>query len=764
MYFGSASYWYLIADANGLMGNELLTEGTTLKIPNAVANSVNNFETFKVYNETEIIGTTSPELQTIQKKKKWYQKLIQIVMIVILVVAAIFAPYLAGMVFNMVGGVLGVLAAVGTGVGIMASANLATQGLAIAADLQDKFDWKQFGKAVVAGAFAGLAGAASAAFGAAAQAGAAGSTGTAAASATTSTINWVEVATHVGIEASRQLVVDGKISSVSGLALAAAGSHTFKNVKDASGAVGQVAKTAQWVNKHREVVGAGLNLIENTARGRDSAMDWVRLASSAVIGNMGGSLVEAGKLNWQHVAVHALGAGFVAQRYGFEAAQGYVGNVVGQAAAQAAFSGGGGTTQSLDNRGLLNSAERAADPAYYTNQGVNWNQAPDQFAAETARLNRYEADAAWNQRIASPEERTKALLRSEMGKAQSDPLQTTLAALGRRGLSERIVAMGQDVDALREGLTGTDLAADVNTVRERFARDVKAVQAMAAEEFQGDEARVATAVNAYVLARYDALNRDNPDFMWTELGIFAANTVRDNLVTVYNAAGALDTVATLASITPNVANNIGGIALGDAAAILREAGREIITGQTGVLTDVGTLSVLHGMYGAQAMSRARFEGMTEEAQISFTLQAQAESARAAGDMEGFYKLQTEAAISMGQHEQIRLQDLWDSPTMSRFAGVNAALLDWTGFGVRPDIYVGTNKYSDLPGTGMTIKAPPGTEDLRVLENRFKIAEHGFRTLDAWRRNPATHLLIEAHQWNLGRSVRLYEPTAFSLKE
>jgi LysM domain len=76
VYFGSPAYWYLIADANGLSGSERLTEGTTLSIPNKVANSANSADTFKVYNESEIIGSTSPEIRTVAKKKKWWQKLI----------------------------------------------------------------------------------------------------------------------------------------------------------------------------------------------------------------------------------------------------------------------------------------------------------------------------------------------------------------------------------------------------------------------------------------------------------------------------------------------------------------------------------------------------------------------------------------------------------------------------------------------------------------------------------------------------------------
>jgi LysM domain len=92
MYLGSPAYWYLIADANGLSGTEPLTEGATLNIPNKVANSANSAETYKVYNESEIIGSTSPEIRTIKKKKKWYQKLIEILIVVIMIVAAANSP------------------------------------------------------------------------------------------------------------------------------------------------------------------------------------------------------------------------------------------------------------------------------------------------------------------------------------------------------------------------------------------------------------------------------------------------------------------------------------------------------------------------------------------------------------------------------------------------------------------------------------------------------------------------------------------------
>jgi len=69
-YYDSPAYWYLLADANGLSGSEELKEGTSLTIPNRVANTINSPETYGLYNENDIIGSTSPEIITIPKPPK----------------------------------------------------------------------------------------------------------------------------------------------------------------------------------------------------------------------------------------------------------------------------------------------------------------------------------------------------------------------------------------------------------------------------------------------------------------------------------------------------------------------------------------------------------------------------------------------------------------------------------------------------------------------------------------------------------------------
>ena len=58
--WGDSSFWYLIADANGLNGTEDLTAGTDLIIPNKVGNIHNNTDTFRPYDPNEALGNVSP--------------------------------------------------------------------------------------------------------------------------------------------------------------------------------------------------------------------------------------------------------------------------------------------------------------------------------------------------------------------------------------------------------------------------------------------------------------------------------------------------------------------------------------------------------------------------------------------------------------------------------------------------------------------------------------------------------------------------------
>ena len=57
----------MIADANGLMGDETLSAGQVLTIPNKVHNSHNTSDVFRVYDPNEAIGNNSPTAPKPQK-------------------------------------------------------------------------------------------------------------------------------------------------------------------------------------------------------------------------------------------------------------------------------------------------------------------------------------------------------------------------------------------------------------------------------------------------------------------------------------------------------------------------------------------------------------------------------------------------------------------------------------------------------------------------------------------------------------------------
>ena len=65
--WGNSSFWYMIADANGLMGDETLSAGQVLTIPNKVHNSHNTSDVFRVYDPNEAIGNNSPTAPKPQK-------------------------------------------------------------------------------------------------------------------------------------------------------------------------------------------------------------------------------------------------------------------------------------------------------------------------------------------------------------------------------------------------------------------------------------------------------------------------------------------------------------------------------------------------------------------------------------------------------------------------------------------------------------------------------------------------------------------------
>lgn len=137
--YGDSRYWYLIADANGISPNDKLTAGKSLVIPNQHTQTYNGAESFKPYNESEVLGNVNPDPIAPPPPKKSCNPVAMIVMAVVAVVVAIYAPYALGMVQGTLGA-----AVVGAAAGSAAS-----QLVGMAMGEVDKFSWEQVALATV---------------------------------------------------------------------------------------------------------------------------------------------------------------------------------------------------------------------------------------------------------------------------------------------------------------------------------------------------------------------------------------------------------------------------------------------------------------------------------------------------------------------------------------------------------------------------------------------------------------------------------------
>lgn len=116
MVYGDSRYWYLIADANGLSPTEPLTEGKLLVIPNQHTQTFNGAESFKPYNESEILGNVNPDPIPNPPPKKSCSPIAMIVMAVVAVVVTI---YTAGAAAALFGGVAGTTTTFGAGLAVL---------------------------------------------------------------------------------------------------------------------------------------------------------------------------------------------------------------------------------------------------------------------------------------------------------------------------------------------------------------------------------------------------------------------------------------------------------------------------------------------------------------------------------------------------------------------------------------------------------------------------------------------------------------------
>ncbi|MGF6415782.1 LysM peptidoglycan-binding domain-containing protein [Paraburkholderia sp. MM5482-R1] len=163
--WGDATLWYILADANGLKGDDVLKAGQMLTVPNQVTNVHNTATTFKPYDPGKAIGNTQPTLPDPPPPPAKDGGCGPVAAIIAVVVAAVATVFTAGAASMALAGTLSSLtvsgamtadaaalvgggAAIGFGTAVAASViggavgAAAAQGVMIAAGEQSGFNWK----------------------------------------------------------------------------------------------------------------------------------------------------------------------------------------------------------------------------------------------------------------------------------------------------------------------------------------------------------------------------------------------------------------------------------------------------------------------------------------------------------------------------------------------------------------------------------------------------------------------------------------------
>ena len=169
-YFGSPSYWHLIADRNGLSAGAELRAGATLFIPSASESAYLGPESYNLVNTGDVIGSNLPNLTAEDNScaQTW-----AIILVVLIAIVAIVATVLTvGAAAPAIGAAIAAgsyltAAVLVVGVAVVAAAiaavgNVLTQGTLIALGLQEKFDTDSLLVDVAVGGLTGALGAAGA--------------------------------------------------------------------------------------------------------------------------------------------------------------------------------------------------------------------------------------------------------------------------------------------------------------------------------------------------------------------------------------------------------------------------------------------------------------------------------------------------------------------------------------------------------------------------------------------------------------------------
>jgi hypothetical protein len=307
--------------------------------------------------------------------------------------------------------------------------------------------------------------------------------------------------------------------------------------------------------------------------------------------------------------------------------------------------------------------------------------------------------------------------------------------------------IANNMEGLYEGVDETaTYEVRYNQLKANIRARLDMVIEMANVHYNGSVEKVTLAKNAFVLMNYDVITHQYPEFMWTSLGCFAANEVRNGVVLCY----LMRDIVKKNNININI-DKLTGL---DVSNMMMDASQILMEGQLEVLTDIGALALLN-KYGPENLMHETW--MTQEARNGYAFQYQAQTALANGDNKAFQDLQTAAAIEFGAHEQIYiLQKLWDKELMVQFSAINQWLLESSKgkFSVFGDIFIGTNKYTEFM-FGRVFKIPKGAVDLTSAIDRVEIARNGFNSLNALRKQAAGSAWIEYSQKRLGNYEGVY---------
>lgn len=366
--YGNPSLWFVIADANGLSAGEPLPAGRQLTIPNHIQQGNLTADTHKLYNESEIVGSTLPNLVTPPPPSHGGgcgSILMIIIIVVIAVVVTIFTAGAGAALFGALGSFFGVATAGALTLGsyvvaalsyaiagalVAAVGSIVQQGLFIALGYQEKFSWKQVGSAAVSGALSGAASGLGAVANIAAKAG----------TLTTQAASYVKIASaalQVSSVASKQLLDNGKITSWTSLAAAAVGGYAGA----AKGIASAEANAVNVTNGSLQAATAAANTAQTLQTITNYVTPWAQLAETYVrndgkltpsdwAGAVGGTLATAVTVETKDPfasptiaeqlsnAGRRLGANLLVagalSHYDKTAAQGYMENAIGQEAGQ----------------------------------------------------------------------------------------------------------------------------------------------------------------------------------------------------------------------------------------------------------------------------------------------------------------------------------------------------------------------------------------------------------------------------------------------